>query len=294
MRSIFERFEHNEILVSDGALGTMLFEKGLEPGQCPEILNLNQPELLVEIARSYLDAGADILHTNTFGASPLKLSDFGIEDKADEINKAGVELVKSVANDQAYVSASSGPTGKILQPYGSAEPETVFQSYLQQMQSLIEAGADIITIETMIDIREAVIAIKAVREISSKIPIIATMSFDKTPDGFYTIMGTNIKDAAENLKKAGADIIGSNCGNGLEMMIEIAYAFGRVTSLPVIIQSNAGLPEIKNGEIKYSESASFFGKFTPELIKAGVSILGGCCGTTPDYISEMKTVCMSL
>lgn len=275
--------------MSDGALGTMLIARGLQPGQCPEFLNLEKPEWLIDIARGYLEAGSDIISANTFGASPLKLADYGLEDKTEEINRIGIELVKSVAKGRAYTAASIGSTGKLLQPYGDADPVDVHRNYMRQIKTLVEAGADIILIETMIDLDEAVIAVKAAREISLTIPISAAMTFNKTENGYFTVMGTHIKDVASSLEEAGANIIGSNCGNGLEMMIEIAREFKTATSLPIIIQSNAGLPEIKGGELHYTESASFFRERTPELMEAGVSIIGGCCGTTPDYVRAMKT-----
>ncbi|MDP8238315.1 MAG: homocysteine S-methyltransferase family protein [Candidatus Hatepunaea meridiana] len=290
MKPILDRIRSGEILMSDGALGTMLIARGLQPGQCPEMINLEQPEWLTDIARAYLEAGSEIITTNTFGGSPMKLADYGLEDKTEEINRRGVELVKSVAKGQAYTAASCGSTGKILQPYGEADPEDVHQSFLRQMKALVEAGADIIMIETMIDLDEAIIAVKAAREISPKIPICATMTFNKTKNGYFTVMGSSIKEVASGLEGAGADIIGSNCGNGLDMMIEIAREFKTITSLPIIIQSNAGLPEIRKGELHYTESPSFFKERTPELVEAGVSIIGGCCGTTPEYIREMKTI----
>ncbi len=276
--------------MSDGALGTMLIARGLQPGQCPEMLNLEKPEWLIDIARAYLEAGSEIITANTFGGSPMKLTDYGLADKTEEINRRGIELVKSVARGRAYTAASCGPTGKLLQPYEDADPEDVRQSYLRQMKTLVEAGADLIMIETMIDLDEAVIAVKAVREISRQIPVSAAMTFDKTGNGYFTVMGTSIKDVALGLEEAGANIIGSNCGNGLEMMIEIAREFASVTSLPIIIQSNAGLPEIRKGELHYTESPSFFKERIPELVEAGVSIIGGCCGTTPEYIRGMKAV----
>jgi len=290
MIPILDRLKSSEILMSDGALGTMLIARGLQPGQCPEMLNLEKPEWLIDIARAYLEAGSEIITANTFGGSPMKLADYGLEDKTEEINRIGIELVKSVAKGRAYTAASIGSTGKILQPYGDADPEDVYQNYLRQIKTVIEAGADIILIETMIDLDEAVIAVKAVREISRQIPVSATMTFNKTENGYFTVMGTNIKDVASGLEEAGANIIGSNCGNGLEMMIEIADEFASATSLPIMIQSNAGLPEIRKGELHYTESPTFFKERIPELIEAGVSIIGGCCGTTPDYIRVMKAI----
>ena len=290
MNTIFKRIKNREILVADGAMGTMLFARGLKPGEPPESVNLKNPEILEEIAQAYLDAGADIIQTNTFGASPLKLSDYGMQDKTEEINRIAVERVRRVVGNKAYVSGSCGPSGKLLKPFGDTEPEDIYKSYERQMKSLINAGVDLICIETMTDLNEASLAIKAAKSISPEIPIMATMTFDETPRGFYTIMGVSIEDAVVGLQKAGADIIGSNCGNGIENMIKIAREFKKLTILPTIIQSNAGIPEMKEGKLFYSETPEFFAEKSKELIDAGVSIIGGCCGTTPEYIRAIRKV----
>ena len=290
MNTIFKRIKNREILVADGAMGTMLFARGLKPGEPPESVNLKNPEILEEIAQAYLDAGADIIQTNTFGASPLKLADYGLQDKTEEINRIAVEKVRKVVREKAYVSGSVGPSGKLLKPFGDTEPDDIYLSFKRQMKALINAGIDLICIETMTDLNEASLAIKAAKSISPEIPIMATMTFDETPRGFYTIMGVSIEDAVVGLQKAGADIIGSNCGNGIENMIKIAREFKKLTILPTIIQSNAGIPEMKEGKLFYSETPEFFAEKTKELIDAGVSIIGGCCGTTPEYIRAIRKV----
>ena len=290
MNTIFKRIKNREILVADGAMGTMLFARGLKPGEPPESVNLKNPEILEEIAQAYLDAGADIIQTNTFGASPLKLADYGLQDKTEEINRIAVEKVRKVVREKAYVSGSVGPSGKLLKPFGDTEPDDIYLSFKRQMKALINADVDLICIETMTDLNEASLAIKAAKSISPEIPIMATMTFDETPRGFYTIMGVSIEDAVVGLQKAGADIIGSNCGNGIENMIKIAREFKKLTILPTIIQSNAGIPEMKEGKLFYSETSEFFAEKTKELIDAGVSIIGGCCGTTPEYIRAIRKV----
>ena len=290
MNTILNRIKNREILVADGAMGTMLFARGLKPGEPPESVNLKNPEILEEIAQAYLDAGADIIQTNTFGASPLKLSDYGMQDKTEEINRIAVEKVRKVVREKAYVSGSVGPSGKLLKPFGDTEPDDIYLSFKRQMKALINADVDLICIETMTDLNEASLAIKAAKSISPEIPIMATMTFDETPRGFYTIMGVSIEDAVVGLQKAGADIIGSNCGNGIENMIKIAREFKKLTILPTIIQSNAGIPEMKEGKLFYSETSEFFAEKTKELIDAGVSIIGGCCGTTPEYIRAIRKV----
>jgi 5-methyltetrahydrofolate--homocysteine methyltransferase len=288
MKPILRRLENGEILVADGAMGTMLFQKGLRPGDCPESLNLIKPEILEEIALLYFNAGADIIQTNTFGASPLKLSEYGLESKTEEIIEKAVFSVKKVVSGQAYISGSCGPSGKILKPYGDTEPEDMYHSFKRQMEALISTGVDIVCVETMTDLQEAILAVKAVKSVSPQTPVMATMTFDSTPKGFYTIMGVSINEAVDGLQKTGADIIGSNCGNGIENMIKIAHEFKRIATVPVIIQSNAGQPEIRGDKLLYLEKPEFFAEKTQELINAGVSIIGGCCGTTPDYIRAIR------
>jgi 5-methyltetrahydrofolate--homocysteine methyltransferase len=264
--------------------------RGLEPGDSPEALNLSNPEALVEVAELYVDAGAELITTNTFGGSSLKLKDFSLDHQTEEINAAAIEVLKPVVSGRAYISASIGPTGKLLKPYGDTEPEQMAESFGRQVGAVIEAGTDIVCVETMIDLTEALLAIKAARAISSEIPIIATMTFDKTPRGYFTVMGVSVEQACNGLTDAGANIVGSNCGNGIEKMIEIAAEFVEHSKLPVIIQSNAGVPENVGGEVVYPETPEFMAERTPQLIDLGVKIIGGCCGTGPDHIRAFRAV----
>jgi len=244
----------------------------------------------VEIAQIYFEAGADIIQTNTFGGSPLKLSDYGLEDKCEEINSKAVESVRKVIGENAYISGSCGPSGRLLKPYGDIEPELLLAGFERQMDALIKAGVDIICVETMTDLHEATLAVRAAKNINPDIPVMVSMTFDKIPKGYYTIMGVSIEDAVKGLEDAGADIIGSNCGNGIDNMIELAKQIKEFSDRPILIQSNAGLPENNNGEIVYPESPSYFEDKTLELIEAGVSIIGGCCGTTPEHIRVIRKI----
>jgi 5-methyltetrahydrofolate--homocysteine methyltransferase len=282
------RLTNGEILVGDGAWGTQLMARGLKPGDSPEAFNLSNPELLAVIAALYVDAGADLITTNTFGGSPLRLEHHGLADRTEAINHAAVAAIRKTVADRAYVSASVGPTGVILEPYGDTPPEVVAEGFRRQIGALVEAGADLVCIETMIDLREAELAVEAARTASSDIPLIATMTFDTTPRGFFTTMGTPIEQACRALVEAGADVIGSNCGNGIETMMEIAREFAAHAAVPVIIQSNAGLPEHVDGELVYPESPEFMASKVAELMDLGVAIIGGCCGTTPDHIRAIR------
>ncbi|MGB7054254.1 MAG: homocysteine S-methyltransferase family protein [bacterium] len=288
MRKLLERLAAGNILVADGAMGTMLMERGLQIGQPPESFNLENIGVLEEIAREYLGVGADIIQTNTFGASRLKLSQYALEEKVEEINKNAVLAVKKAAAERVYVSGSCGPTGEFLKPYGDIEPKQMVDVFVEQIGALIDAGVDVICIETMTDLQEATYAIKGARKVSSSIPVLATMTFDHTPKGFYTVMGVSIEEAAKGLEIAGADVVGSNCGNGIESMILIAQEFKKHTNLPVMIQSNAGLPVLKADKVVYPETPDFMAEKAGELISLGVSIIGGCCGTTPAHIRALR------
>jgi len=290
MRPFADRIAAGDTLVCDGATGTMLFARGLEPGACPDAVALSRRELLEDIAKLYFEAGAEIVETCTFGASPLKLAHYDLDTQTEEINREAVVAVRAVVGDQAYVGASVGPSGKILQPYGDVSETQVYDSYRRQMESLICAGVDCVLIETMLDINEAKLAIKAAKDISTDLPVTATMTFDATPRGFYTIMGVDVAAAVAGLVDAGADVIGSNCGNGIDKMVEIARAFRDVTDHPLIIQSNAGLPEIENGNVVYRETPAFMAERVQELLEIGVSIIGGCCGTTPEHVRAFRAV----
>jgi 5-methyltetrahydrofolate--homocysteine methyltransferase len=278
------------VLVADGAMGTMLFKAGLKSGECPELLNLEKPEIPADVARQYFKAGSDIIFTNTFGASPAKLADFGLADKAAKINSEAVRLVRKVVGEKAFIAGSCGPSGKMLQPYGEFEPNELFSSFKIQAEALINAGADIICIETMSDIQEALLALKATRSISASFPVMVTLTYDKTARGFFTFMGVDINTTITKLENEGVDVIGSNCGNGFENMVEIAKQFKKLTSIPLLIQANAGQPRLTGDGLIYDETPDFFAENTRKLIDIGVSIIGGCCGTTPAHISAIRQV----
>ncbi|MFH1851931.1 MAG: homocysteine S-methyltransferase family protein [Candidatus Neomarinimicrobiota bacterium] len=288
MNRLIRRLEAGEILVGDGAMGTMLFEQGLKTGDCPEKMNQTHPDVLQAIARAYAEAGADIVSTNSFGGSPVKLAEYDLADRTEELNGLAVKLVREAVGSEIIVSGSCGPTGKLLLPYGDAEPGELLAGFKRQIGALVAAGADVICIETMIDLQEALLALRAAREVAPQVPVMATMTFDKTPNGYFTIMGTAVAVAARELAAAGATVVGSNCGNGLDRMIEITGEFKSATDLPIMIQSNAGLPECISGRLVYPESPDYFAERIGRLIEAGAAIIGGCCGTTPAHIRAVR------
>lgn len=290
MSSFLERINKGEILLSDGALGSLLIQRGLKAGECPDIWNIEKPEVLEEIAGLYCAAGSDIVSTNTFGGHPLKLAQYSLEEKTEEINKAGVKIVRKAVKDRALIAASCGSCGKLLKPYGDTDPEIISEGYKRQIGALIEEGVDIIYFETMIDLAEAILAVKAAKSVAPNIPVCATITFDFTPRGFFTVMGNSIEQSARELEDAGADVVGSNCGNGIENMVKIAAGFKQHSGLPVLIQSNAGLPVVRGDILEYPESAEFMSERVEEMLRIGVNIIGGCCGTTPEHIAAFRKV----
>lgn len=288
MRDLLERLRSGEVVVADGAWGTMLMARGLEPGRPPESINLTRPEILVDIARLYLEAGAEIVTTNTFGGSPARLRTYGLERETEAINRIGVEAARRAAGDCAYVSASVGPSGRMLKPYGDADPDDLAGGFERQIRALAGAGADLICVETMTDLAEAALAVRAARVVAPQLPVMATMTFDRTRRGFFTVMGVSVEQAAAGLAAAGAQIVGSNCGHGIEAMVEIAREFRARTDRPVAIQSNAGLPEPRAGGVVYPEGPEFMASRSAALVECGVSLIGGCCGTTPEHIRAIR------
>ena len=288
MQPFLERVKEGPVLIADGAMGSFLMERGLKPGDPPESLNLTRPDLLGEVATLYLEAGAEIIQTNTFGGSPLRLAAYDLDGQTEEINRRAVAAVREAVDGQAYVSGSCGPSGRTLEPHGDAAPDDVRASFRRQIEALVQAGVDVLCIETMIDLSEAKLAIEAARSVSADLPVMATMTFDATPRGFYTIMGNDVASAATGLTEAGADLVGSNCGNGIETMIDIAREFRARTDGPLLIQPNAGMPQMVNDRVVYNETPEFTAEQALKLFDLGVEVIGGCCGTTPEHTRALR------
>ncbi len=277
----------NHVLVSDGAWGTFLQAKGLKPGECPELWNITHRDEVLDIARSYVAAGSDIIETNSFGGSILKLSQYGLSARVEEINEAAAAISREAAGKNKYVAGCVGPTGKML-VMGDVTGEELYLAFAQQSKSLEKGGADIIIIETMTAVDESALAVRAARE-NTKCTVILTMTFSKTPKGEYrTMMGASPEDLVNLAKAEGANIIGSNCGNGIADMIGIVETIRSYDAgIPVMIQANAGTPQLINGKTVFRESPELMASYVEELVKAGVNIIGGCCGTTPEHIREI-------
>lgn len=288
MAKLTDKLKEVGVLVSDGAWGTFLYKKGLKPGECPEIWSVDNKDDVLEIAKSYIDAGSDMIETNSFGASSIKLKDFGLENRSEEINKAAAEISREAAKDK-IVLGSIGPTGKMLL-MGDITEQEMYDSFYEQAKALLSGGADAIVIETMMDPEEARIAVSAAKAAGAQ-DIACTFTFEPTKDGTYrTMMGTFPKDAAKAALEAGANIIGANCGNGMGAMAKIVKELRQTyPDTYILIHANAGLPKTnENGEVVYPETPEEMYESAKKVIEAGADIIGGCCGTTPEHIKQLR------
>ncbi len=295
MGILLDKLANQKILISDGAFGTMLQSKGLTADDCPEEWNVSHSAEVQSVTSAYVAAGSDMVVTNTFGGTKIKLDKRGYGDRVAEFSQAGGRnSIEAVGGGDVIVAGSVGPTGEFIQPLGLISAEQMEAVFSEQISALLEAGLRVICIETMLAVEEAVCAVRAAKKLDPSVDVIVTMSFDKTPKGFHTMMGVSPANAVEALSAAGADVLGSNCGNGIEAMVEIAAEFRKNTDKPILIQSNAGVPELVNGETVFREKPDSMASHVQSLIKAGANIVGGCCGTGPDHIAAIKAVVDSL
>lgn len=285
--TLLEKIKSNKVLLSDGAWGTILQSRGLQPGECPELWNITHRKDVLDIAFSYLNAGSDIIETNSFGGSSLKLSQYGLTDRASEINEMAAAISREAAGSERHVGGSIGPSGKLIL-MGDITENELYDSFAEQSAALERGGADLIIIETMTALDEASLAVRAARE-NTRCVVAVTMTFSRTPSGEYrTMMGASVGDMVTMMKIEGAHILGSNCGNGIADMVGITEAIRAMDpDIPILIQANAGSPEFIEGKTLFRESPELMASFVPALITAGANIIGGCCGTTPDHIREI-------
>jgi 5-methyltetrahydrofolate--homocysteine methyltransferase len=294
MRKLLHQAILKRPLLGDGAMGTQLMIAGLEQGNCGEAWNLTHPERVLAIQRRYVDAGSDCLITNTFGGSRIMLTRHSEADQVVEVNKAGVEIARQAFGDKAgYVLGDIGPFGGLLEPFGDFTEAQVRSAFEEQAAALVEAGADAIIIETQTSLEELLIAIEASKAAGAKC-IIGSMAYDVTLDGstFRTMMGIEPERAAEFMEEHGAHIAARNCGTGMEMerARDAVERYKNVTSLPVMVQPNAGKPQLINMKVVYDETPEQMVKALMPLLKAGANIVGSCCGSTPEHIRAFRKV----
>jgi 5-methyltetrahydrofolate--homocysteine methyltransferase len=283
---LIQRLISQRPILTDGAWGTQLQARGLAPGQCPDEWNLSHPNEALAVATAYVQAGSRVILTNTFGANAIRLADAGLADRVVEINVAGARISKQAAGSGALVFASIGPTGKMLS-MDDVTTDQMSQAFQEQAVALARGGADALVVETMSDPEEAKLAVIAAKQ--TGLPVVGSMVFDSGKDKDRTMMGTTPEQAAAALAEAGADVIGANCGQGIAGFVKICSRLKAASKgLPVWIKANAGLPQQSNGKAVYTTTPADFAGFVPDLIKAGADFIGGCCGTSPDFIRAMR------
>jgi methionine synthase I (cobalamin-dependent)/5,10-methylenetetrahydrofolate reductase len=274
----------NSIIVFDGAMGTMLYSKGVFINQCYDELNVRAPDMVGEIHRKYVDAGAQVLETNSFGANRLKLTQHGLETQVRELNRAAAQVARNAAGDRALVAGAVGPLGVRIEPYGPTSAEEAFSIFREQLEGLKQGGVDLFILETFSDLLEIEQAIRAARSVDDTLPIIAQMTIGadcRTP------YGATPEDVAHSLDKWGADVIGLNCSVGPQTILECIEKMAPHTRKKLSAQPNAGMPRDVGGRSMYMASPEYMGTYARHLVQAGAKIVGGCCGTTPEHIHAM-------
>ncbi len=274
-------------VLTDGAWGTQLQARGLGVGEFPDLWNLTHPEEVLAVAQSYVDAGSRVILTNTFGSNRIRLAEAAAGENVEAINREGARLSRQAAGERAKVFASIGPSGKMLVA-GEVEPEELLAAFEEQAKALAAGGADALLIETMSDPEEAVLAVQAAK--TTGLPVAASMVFDSGKDKDRTMMGTTPEQAAERLAAAGADVIGANCGLGIELFEPVCRRLKAATGLPVWIKPNAGMPELAEGRTVYRTDAAAFASQSPALIAAGADFIGACCGSSPEFVRALGSM----
>ena len=289
MHRIFELLDSGKTLIGDGAMGTLLQEKGLTDGGAPELWNVEKPEIIEEIFDQYAKAGANFLTTNTFGGSAPRLQMHGLEDRLFELNKAASEIAKKVSSKypDVFVMGDVGPTGELMEPMGTLTVAGAKEIFTEQIKALLAGGADGILIETMSDVSEVQAAVQAVQEIDPEIPIIVMLSFDTN---LRTMMGVKPSQAISEISKMGVKIIGANCGRGTDEIRVIAKEMSenRIQGIYLITQSNAGLPKLVGADFVYDGTPEEMAKYAVDMKGLGINIIGACCGSTPEHIAAIK------
>ncbi|PYQ54004.1 MAG: bifunctional homocysteine S-methyltransferase/methylenetetrahydrofolate reductase [Acidobacteria bacterium] len=283
MQDFIQAIADEHVYLFDGAMGTMLYSKGVFINKCYDELNLRSPEIVLEVHKQYVRSGAEVLETNTYGANRVKLRTFGIEDDTREINVKAVEIARKAAGDSVYVAGAIGPLGIRIEPYGPTALDEAREYFREQAEALRDAGVDLFILETMSNIAEVEQGILAIRDVCS-LPIIAQMTIGNDS---RTIYGDSPRLIAERLDRAGADVIGLNCSVGPDVMLDAIEEMSTVTAKKLSCQPNAGLPREVAGRQMYMASPEYMGKYAKRLIHKGVKFLGGCCGTTPEHIKVM-------
>jgi methionine synthase I (cobalamin-dependent) len=285
MHAIFELARKRTVIL-DGGMGTLLMAAGLKAGESPEMWNMEKPSFVEDIHRKYYEAGSDVVHTNTFGANRIKLADRHLSDRMEAINGQGAKLARQACPPGKWVAGDMGPTGKLLKPLGELSVEEAEEAFFTQAKALIEGGVDLLSIETMFSLEEALAALRAAKRLG-QVPVLAGLTFNRTKKGFFTMMGESVNQAVSAFEKAGADVIATNCSLGSRDMIDLTKELRAATTKPILIQPNAGKPVTQKGVTSYQQSPAEFAQDGKEIRSAGADMIGGCCGTTPEFIRAL-------
>ncbi|HEY9593046.1 MAG TPA: homocysteine S-methyltransferase family protein, partial [Spirochaetia bacterium] len=261
------------VLLADGAWGTEFFKRGLMQGCPPDEWNLTHPEIVREITREYLDAGSDVILTNSFGANRFRLEPHGLSPRVREINASSAAIARDVTGGKAVVAGDIGPTARFL-ALGEVSPEELYDVFAEQATSLAEGGVDWIVVESMTDMEEMAVAVRAAAE-STHLPVVASMTYNRTPKGYRTMMGNTPEACIRKAEDAGASLVGANCGSGIEDYVPLAPILRGLTALPLWIKANAGIPQIVNGKVAYPVCAEEYASYVPALLDVGVDVIGG-------------------
>jgi 5-methyltetrahydrofolate--homocysteine methyltransferase len=285
---LFELLERGGIVLGDGAMGTLLQTRGIEPGGAAELWNVDHADRITAIHTEYAEAGARLVTTNTFGGTSARLALHGLEDRVHELNLAGARIAREVADRfDGWVLGDVGPTGELLAPIGLVEPDEIKAMFAEQIAALTEGGADVILVETMRDLAEVEAAVGAAAEVAPGLPVAATLTFDTHG---HTMMGVSPERAAEALASLGARIVGGNCGNGPHeigpVMTQMAQC--RPSGVHLIAQSNAGMPQLHGSEFHYDGTPEVMAEYAVRMRELGVGVIGACCGSTPAHVAAMR------
>ena len=288
MSAIYDALEKG-ILISDGAMGTMLQDRGLTDGGAPELWNVENPSAIEDVLEQYASAGANLITTNTFGGTRGRLQMHGLEDRLFELNKAGAEIARKVADRHpgCFVMGDVGPSGELMEPMGTMTADEAKELFADQIKALVAGGVDAILIETMSDLQEVEAAVNAAKEVAPELPVIVTFSFDTN---LRTMMGVKPAVAVKTLAAQGVRIIGANCGRGVDEMRVIAKELteARPDGVFIITQSNAGLPKLVGGDFVYDGTPEEMAKYAKDMKEIGVNVIGSCCGSSPAHTAAMK------
>jgi 5-methyltetrahydrofolate--homocysteine methyltransferase len=292
MNAFEKALQSEKALLLDGAWGTEFFQRGLMPGCPPDEWNLTHPEIVQAITSDYLTSGSRVILTNTFGANSFRLEPHGLSDQVSTINRTAATLAREVLRDAALLAGDIGPTARFL-ALGEVSADELHRVFSEQAVALAEGGVDLIVVESMTDAEEMAFAVAAAAR-ETGLPVVASMTYNRTPHGYRTMMGNPPEICVKKAEEAGAMVIGANCGSGIEDYVSLAPILRNLTKLPLWVKANAGVPQIVGGKVTYPLSAEQYASFVPSLLDAGVSLIGGCCGTSPSFIREMGKVITSV